>query len=85
VEGESNRRLINLTKSVGGDVYLSGDGADDYQLAVMFDDAGIELRKLGFRPQPYAGRSGVDFVPGLSILDPLCFIGAERTRALLKG
>jgi hypothetical protein len=84
-EGAATERLVNLTRSANGTVYLSGDGADDYQLVDAFSSAGIELRKLGFHPPPYPQRRSADFVPGLSIVDALCNVGIERTKELLKG
>jgi len=83
VEGTATERLINLTRAHGGSTYLSGDGADDYQVESQFRDAGIEIRKLGFRHPVYAQRSGAPFTPGLSIVDALCYMGAERTRSFL--
>lgn len=85
VEGAATERLVNLTRSVNGTMYLSGDGADDYQLVEEFNAAGIELKKLGFRAQPYPQRRGTEFMPGLSIVDSLCNVGIERTREFLKG
>jgi hypothetical protein len=85
VAGTATERLVNLTLSAGGTVYLSGDGADDYQLVDEFNSAGIQLRKLGFLAQPYPQRRGADFVPGLSIVDALCNVGTERTKEMLKG
>jgi hypothetical protein len=85
VEGTATDRLVNLTRSANGTTYLSGAGADDYQLVDTFNSAGIGLRKLGFLAQPYPQRHGADFVPGLSIVDALCNVGIERTKELLKG
>lgn len=85
VAGAATKRLVDLTHSAGGTTYLSGDGADDYQLVDEFRSAGIELRKLGFRAEPYPQRPGVDFIPGLSIIDALCHAGIARTREILRG
>jgi hypothetical protein len=85
VEGTATERLVNLTRSANGSIYLSGDGADSYQLVDAFSSAGIQLRKLGFRLQPYPQRRGTDFFPGLSIVDALCHVGIERTKELLAG
>lgn len=82
--GVATERLVNLTRAAGGRTYLSGDGAAGYQDTDVFAAAGIELRQLGFRPTPYPQRSS-DFVPGLSIIDALCNIGCERTRAMLES
>jgi hypothetical protein len=85
VRGVATERLINLTRSANGSTYLSGDGADDYQLVDEFKLAGVRLRKLGFRAQPYPQRRGADFVPGLSIIDALCHVGVGRTKEFLEG
>lgn len=85
VEGTATERLVNLTRSVNGTVYLSGDGADDYQLVDEFNSAGIRLKKLGYRAQPYPHLRGLEFTPGLSIVDALCNVGIERTKELLRG
>lgn len=85
VGGTATERLVNLTRSANGTTYLSGDGADDYQLVDEFSSAGIQLRKLGFLASPYRQRRGADFVPGLSIVDALCHVGMERTKEMLKG
>jgi hypothetical protein len=83
VLGAATERLVNLTLSENGTTYLSGDGADDYQLISQFELAKISVRKLGFRATPYPQRYGMDFTPGLSIVDALCYIGPEQTRRLL--
>ncbi len=84
VSGVATERLINLTLSEKGTAYLSGDGADDYQVISQFEEAGIAVRKLGFRARPYPQRRGSEFVPGLSIIDALCYVGIEGTLELLK-
>ena len=84
VSGAATERLVNLTLSENGTTYLSGDGADDYQVINRFEEAGIEVRKLGFQPRPYPQRHGVEFVPGLSIIDALCFTGIKGTLQLIQ-
>jgi len=81
----SNQRLIDLTISVGGQVYLSGDGADDYQLESEFKKNGINLQKIGFQHPGYEQIHGLEFTPGLSILDALFNVGAETTYNLLAN
>jgi len=84
VDGVATARLVNLTRANGGDAYLSGDGADDYQLEAEFSAAGIGLRRLGFRHPEYRQRSGGAFVPGLSVIDALCQAGIAATRDMLQ-
>jgi hypothetical protein len=66
-------------------VYLSGDGADAYQLEEEFQRTGLELEKMGFKPPVYDQIHGEEFVPGLSIIDALFNIGAEATHTLLAN
>ena len=83
VAGMGNQRLINLVAAEGGNIYLSGDGADDYQVAAEFQAAGIKLQKMGFEHPRYPQRHGAEFTAGLSILDALCNVGAAATREML--
>lgn len=82
-EGSGNQRLINLTRIEGGKTYLSGDGADDYQVEAEFRAAGLALQRMEFRHPRYVQRHSAEFVAGLSIFDALCNIGAAATRELL--
>lgn len=84
VAASSTDRLVELTLAQGGDAYLSGDGADDYQVVERFQAAGIVLRKVGFQHPVYPQRKGQPFVPGLSVVDALCHVGAAETRAMLE-
>ena len=68
----------------GGNTYLSGDGADDYQVEAQFRAAGIGLQKLGFRHPEYPQRPGHAFMPGLSVVDALCHAGIDATRSMLR-
>lgn len=81
----SNQRLIDLTLSVGGHVYLSGDGADSYQLESEFKKNGINLQRIGFQHPAYEQIHGSEFIPGMSIIDSLFNIGAEATYNLLAN
>ena len=74
--------LIELTRAVGGDVYLSGGGAEGYEEPDRFEAAGIELRKQAFE-HPVYPQGKAEFVPGLSVIDPLLHLGPAGTRSLL--
>jgi len=73
--------LVEIVRSVGGDTYLSGDGASGYQDDHLFFSAGLRLVKNCFVQRPYRQCGAGAFVPGLSILDMLTNEGAEATRA----
>ena len=68
VTGHSTRLMINLTRAVGGDVYLSGPTGRDYLEPDLFGEAGVELRHHAFTPFEYPQRHGA-FVAGLSCVD----------------
>lgn len=72
--GSSSRLMLNLTRAVGGDVYLSGPTGRDYLEPEMFPAAGVELRFHRFEPFAYPQQFG-PFVPGLSCLDYLANVG----------
>lgn len=85
VRSTSTNRLVDLTLACGGKIYLSGDGAADYQLDEAFNVAGLETRKLGFQHPTYPQRRDYDFVLGLSVLDVMCNVGLAVTRDLTEG
>lgn len=68
VTGHSTELMINLTRAVGGDVYLSGPTGRDYLRPDLLAEAGVELRYHAFRPFPYPQQHGT-FVAGLSCVD----------------
>lgn len=68
IETAKERRVIDLCKAVGADVYVSGKGAATYQDAAHFADEGIELVYADYEPKPYRQRFG-EFVPNLSAID----------------
>ena len=81
---ESTELLVQLTRSADGTAYLSGDGAAGYQDDELFARAGLELVYQQFEQRAYPQLAD-EFVPGLSVVDALFSVGAERTRSLLGG
>ena len=76
-EGSGSRLMLNLTRAVGGDTYLSGTTGRTYLEPDMFAEAGVELRYHEFVPFEYPQLHG-PFVPGLSCLDYLANVGFVR-------
>lgn len=76
--------LIAITRSVGGDRYLSGKGAGSlrYVSQPPFDEAGIELLTYDFVSPVYQQLWG-DFVPDLSVIDMIACRGCAGSRALI--
>jgi hypothetical protein len=76
-EGSGSRLMLNVTRAVGGDVYLSGTTGRSYLEPGMFAEAGVDLRYHEFAPFEYPQLHG-PFVPGLSCLDYLANVGFLR-------
>ena len=83
--GSSSNLLINLTKSVGGNSYLSGGGAEGYQDDNLFGANGIELIYQNFNHPVYNQLNREEFVPGLSIIDCLMNNGLEKTSEIISN
>jgi hypothetical protein len=76
-------RLVELVRAIDpAGVYLSGSGASSYQDPDKFQAAGLGLRMTKFEHPVYA-QGEQPFVPGLSLLDALFWLGWERTGAML--
>jgi len=82
-EGTANEMLITLTKSLDGDIYMCGGGADEYQEDALFKEHGIKLKYQNFSHPIYIQEGEKDFVKGLSIIDALMSIGFTNTSKLL--
>ena len=74
--GKNNTRNVNIVSHLGGDIYLSGIGAKDYNDINEFNDNHIELIYQDFQHPVYPQRWG-DFQSNLSIIDLLFNCGPE--------
>ncbi len=84
VIGTRDERLIRICRSVAGKVYLSGPAARAYIDPHAFAAADIELRYILYDYPPYT-RGAREFVPNLSILDLLSWLGPHGTVAYLEA
>jgi hypothetical protein len=80
--GDPQQRLLELCRRLGADTYLSGPRARAYIDPRSFAAGGIELRYVVYGYPPYP-RGSRDFVPRLSVLDPLSWLGPAATAAFL--
>src|SRR5204863_3764963 len=78
--GSSSNLIAAMCRAAGANVYLAGQGAAGYDDLAVYADAGIEYRTAGFVHPEYEQATGDHFEKGLSIIDALFNIGAERTR-----
>ncbi|NUQ34845.1 MAG: WbqC family protein [Planctomycetaceae bacterium] len=76
---DATGRLIALTKAVGGTSYLSGPSGKKYLRESLFPRYDLELRYASYEVEPYDQRR-TPFVPGLSMLDMLLWLGPEESR-----
>lgn len=84
VGSSSSERLVDLTKRLGGKVYLSGDGSAGYLEEKVFEAANLDLRFQNFVHPVYPQKGNSRFVPDLSVLDCLFNLGWRDTRKLLE-
>lgn len=70
VGSSKEQRIIDIVKNLGGNVYLSGKGAKDYQDEEHFKREGIDLVYTDYRPIEYPQVHG-EFVENLSVIDYL--------------
>ena len=71
ISTNSTQRLIDITKYLAGDTYLSGTGAKSYIDINLFKENGINLIFQEFE-HPYYKQQYENFVPNLSAID-YCF------------
>jgi hypothetical protein len=77
----ADERIAQLVSAVGGDVYVSGAGGQNYQSEAVYAQHGVGLEVRVYETVPYE-RSGWDWVGGLSVLDALFHLGPGARDAL---
>ena len=80
--GHKDERILNLCKSVGADVYLSGHGAKVYHQDENFKD--VKLVYTDYKPFEYKQYKG-DFIENLSALDYLFNCGEGMPKEWQNG
>ena len=94
VAGAKSALMAGLTRTLGGEVYLSGgrdpsEGASrgpsaaDYNDPEVYAAYGVTLRYQNFQVSPYAQGVG-SFVGGVSALDLLAWKGPQASAAFLR-
>lgn len=78
LETASNQLLIDLTKTVNCDSYMAGGGAESYQDINLFEQQNINFQYQNFKHPIYNQIKSDEFISGLSIIDFLFNIGAEK-------
>ena len=84
VEGVKTEHLINISKKVGANEYISGPAAKDYIEADKFKEAGISLGWHEFNHPTYPQLYG-DFIPYMSVIDLLFNTGEDAVNYIREG
>lgn len=81
--GNRSERLVELTRALGGTLYLSPVGAFDYlNEENAFEETEILLQYLNFEHPEYP-QPGSAFISHLAAIDTLANVGADATRKLI--
>ena len=84
VEGARDLQLANLTRALGGSVYISGPNGRNYIRRENFE--GLEVLFHDFTWTPYAQVGHDKFFPWMACVDTIFNIGPEATaRAMKEG
>lgn len=76
---------LNITKAVGGDVYISGPSGRDYLDMKSFEDENIKVVFNDYNHPTYPQRRTQEFVSHLSALDLFMNVGfAESKRIIMQ-
>ena len=80
-----NDYIIEMVKSVDGDIYLSGDGSGGYQDEQKFLEAKMGIEYTNYKHPSYNQFNQEEFIPCLSIIDVLMNLGFSEVENLLKN
>lgn len=83
INGDKNQKIINICKSLGADVYLSGMGAKTYMDQTVYQNNDIKVVYQMFEHPIYPQRWG-KFIPNLSAIDLLLNSGPDARHYLTK-
>ncbi|MCI5602039.1 MAG: WbqC family protein [Clostridiales bacterium] len=81
-EGKNNALLINMTKELESDMYLSNKGSQNYVDIDMFVSNGLNHKYIDYVGKEYR-QCFRNYIPNLSIIDMLFNIGPDDTYSIL--
>lgn len=84
IKSKSTERIIDLVKSVNGEIYLTGSGSYNYLDQSKFKKANIKIEFNEINHPVYNQKNSDLFIPGLSILDLIMNCGLKKTEKLIK-
>lgn len=83
IGGSASERVLEVVRRVGGRQYITGHGAARYLDHALFERAGVEVRYMRYRLQPYAQLHG-EFTPYVSGLDLVANRGREGRECIVS-
>jgi hypothetical protein len=81
---DRQERLIEICRQLAATTYLSGPAARAYIEPQRFAKADLDLRYVVYDYPPYPRGEG-PFLPKLSVIDALAWLGPDRTAAFLAS
>ena len=85
INGNSTDRLVNISKKIGAETYVSGIGGKEYMNKKMFETNNIKIEYQNFQCPKYKQVFNSEFIPNLSIIDLLFNIGPESLSKLKEN
>ena len=81
---DPNDRLVELCVKLNATDYIAGKGGANYMNESLFEENNVNIlwQKFPVQDVQYSQR-GNDFIMGLSVIDALFNVGAEKTRELI--
>lgn len=81
-ENSKTQRLIDICKSLEGDIYISGIGGKNYLDVNLFEKNDLKVVFQNFN-HPVYPQKFQPFIPNLSIIDAIFNCGSENVRKML--
>jgi len=76
IGASGSKRVLDIVRSLGGTIYITGHGARKYLDHIAFEEAGIAVKYMQYRCLPYPQLHG-DFTPYVTALDLVANCGPE--------
>ena len=76
VGGSGSQRVLDVVRSVGGTVYITGHGARHYLDHESFENVGVEVHYMQYERHPYPQQWG-EFTPFVTALDLVASLGHD--------
>jgi archaellin len=83
IKTKSTQRLVQLIKKVNGEIYISGEGGDNYQEHNMYKEENIEVVYNNMPNFEYNQPQVEKFISHLSVVDVIFNMGFENLKSRL--